>query len=97
MYIRRNRARWFRWYNETGIRGYGPMERCWEELAQAIILSAVAEYRKALKYLRINPRNREWNRRKDECEQFFRSWWFGILTDADPATIIEKLRKEAAG
>ena len=45
---------------------------------------------------RINPQNREWIRKKTECERFFRSWWFGVLTDADPAVILDGLKKEAA-
>jgi len=78
-----------------GRRADHPADMGWEDLANAIILSTVKEYRRALKCLRINPGNREWNRRKDECEHFFRSWWFGVLTDADPVMIMERLKKEA--
>ena len=57
-----------------------------EGLAAAIILQAVKDYRKALK-----KGERE---RKRECERFFRSQWFGILTSVDGETLISRLRKE---
>ena len=95
MYVRMNNRVRSVWYSGP-VRGYDPVEMCWEDLAQAVILSAVKEYRRALKCLRINPENREWIRKKTECERFFRSWWFGVLTDADPAVILDGLKKEAA-
>ena len=54
-----------------------------ENLAQAIILQAVKDYRLT----------------DDECElaeieRFFRSGWFGVLSKVDPAYLIKKLRKE---
>jgi len=54
-----------------------------EELAQAIILQAVKDYR-------LHDDTAE----RDSIEQFFRSRWFGVLTNLDPETLISKLRKE---
>jgi len=63
-------------------------------LANAIVFLAAKDYTKALKDLRINPQNREAQARKAECEHFFRSGWFGILTDLDAEVLMEKIRKE---
>ena len=79
-----------------GERGYDPKGICWEDLAQAIILSAAEDYRRAASFLRRYPGNRESQKRKTECEQFFRSRWFCMLTDTDPAAFLKRLEKEAA-
>lgn len=57
-----------------------------EGLAAAIILQAVKDYRMALKKGDYE--------QKRECERFFRSQWFGILSDMDSESLIERLRKE---
>lgn len=57
-----------------------------EGLAAAIILQAVKDYRKALK-------NGEYEQKR-ECERFFHSQWFGILSDIDCKSLIDRLRKE---
>ena len=54
-----------------------------EELAHAIILQAVKDYR-------LHDDEPE----RDNIERFFRSRWFGILTNIDPEMLISKLRKE---
>lgn len=56
-----------------------------EELAQAIILQAVKDYR-------LHDDTAE----RDSIERFFRSRWFGVLTNLDPETLISRLRKEKA-
>ena len=55
-------------------------------LAEAIILRAVDDYRKALKY--------DHRGIKRNCEKFFRSEWFSILTNLDGETLIKRLRAE---
>ena len=55
----------------------------YEELANAIILQAVKDYR-------LTDDEQELN----EIERFFRSGWFGVLTKVDPDLLIRKLRKE---
>lgn len=65
-------------YNEEGI----------ERLANAIILQAVKDYRKALKGPSLNAAVIA------ECERFFRSDWFRMLTKVDGEYLITNIRKE---
>lgn len=55
----------------------------YENLAQAIILQAVKDYR-------LTDDEQE----LAEIERFFRSGWFGVLSKVDPEYLIKKLRKE---
>ncbi len=55
----------------------------YEELANAIILQAVKDYR-------LTDDERE----LQEIERFFRSGWFGVLSKVDPKFLIKELRKE---
>ena len=55
----------------------------YENLAQAIILQAVKDYR-------LHDDEKE----LASIERFFRSDWFGVLTSVDPELLIAKLRKE---
>ena len=66
----------------------------YENLANAIVLSAANEYRDALKKLARGRRNSDAERTKAECLRFFRSGWFGILTSLDPEVLIDKLDAE---
>jgi hypothetical protein len=59
------------------------MDTPYENLVNAIVMQAVKDYRlhddeKALA----------------KIERFFRSGWFGVLTNIDPEMLITKLRKE---
>ena len=55
----------------------------YENLANAIVLQAVKDYRLTDDEAELA-----------EIERFFRSDWFGVLTDVDPEYLIRKLRKE---
>ena len=55
----------------------------YQELANAIVLQAVKDYRMT-----------DDERELKEIERFFRSTWFGVLTSVDPGLLISKLRKE---
>lgn len=66
----------------------------YENLANAIILQAVKDYRVALKCLMANPRNRDALAERDEIERFFRSQWFKVLTKVDGEMLIRSLKKE---
>ena len=55
----------------------------YEELANAIVLQAVKDYR-------LHDDERELAR----IERFFRSGWFSTLTSINPEMLISKLRKE---
>ena len=64
----------------------------YENLANAIILRAVMDYRAALRRYR---RTYEVNDVMIRCEKFFRSSWYQVLTDVDGEFLIQKLREEA--
>lgn len=66
----------------------------YENLANAIILQAVKDYRVALKSLKVNPRNRTAQADKDEIERFFRSQWYSVLTSVDGEMLIRSLQME---
>lgn len=66
----------------------------YEDLANAIILQAVKDYRMALKSLKANSRNRTAQADKAEIERFFRSQWYSALTDVNGEMLIRSLQKE---
>ena len=66
------------------------------ELANAIVVSAVKDYRRALKRLRMYPRDDNALRTKKECERFFLSRWFAVLTSVDGEMLMERLKAEVA-
>ena len=66
----------------------------YENLANAIILQAVTDYRVALKCLKVNPRNKTALADKEEIERFFRSGWFSVLTSVDGEMLIRSLQME---
>ena len=55
----------------------------YEELANAIVLQAVKDYRLTDDEAKLA-----------EIERFFRSGWFGVLSKVDPEYLIRNLRKE---
>jgi hypothetical protein len=65
-----------------------------EELANAIILQAVRDYRKALKQLKNSPHDYITQSLKQDIERFFRSRWFEVLTSIDSEMLIRKLNAE---
>ena len=67
------------------------LSRNYEELANAIVMQAVKDYRAALK-----PESRAAVSMQREAERFFRSAWFSELTIIDPKFILEGLKTEVA-
>lgn len=63
-------------------------------LANEIILQAVKDYRDANRKLSNGRTNRDAEIKKKEVLGFFRSGWFGMLTDIDPEMLIRKLDEE---
>ena len=55
----------------------------YEELANAIVLQAVKDYRLTDDEAELA-----------EIERFFRAGWFGVLSKVDPEYLIRNLRKE---
>ena len=72
------------------------MIKNYENLANAIILQAVEDYRKVLRTLSLYPHDRDTRSEKQSVTRFFRSDWFKVLTNLDPETLIERLNKEVA-
>lgn len=68
--------------DETGI----------ENLTNAIVLQAVKDYRSALAGGSVNGRDSQ--SVIAECERFFQSEWFNLLTNIDSKYLMEKIRKE---
>lgn len=66
----------------------------YEALANAIIIQAVKDYRHALGTLKYYPNDANANATRSECEVFFRSGWFELLTDLDGEVLIEKIQRE---
>ena len=69
----------------------------YQNLANAIVLSAVKDYRDALKKLKKKPNNKLAADEHDDIERFFRSGYFAILTEIDPEYLIDRLNKEVFG
>lgn len=67
----------------------------YERLANAIILSAVRDYRSALKRLARDPKSKYANEEVKDLERFFLSQWYQMLTEVDGEMLIDKLREEA--
>lgn len=68
-------------------------KEAWEDLANAIILSAVRDYKRALLHLKRNPDSQSAKRAVEREEQFFYSSWFEVLTDLDPSYLIRKMKE----
>ena len=71
------------------------MTDAYENIANAIILLAVKDYRRARKLLSKNPHSRSAIAAVNEMERFFRSDWYETLTSVDGEMLIRKLREEA--
>ena len=65
----------------------------YKHLANAVILQAVSDYRKSLRgeraYLHMSVEDM-----KKDCERFFQSEWFSILTKIDGRQLMRKLQEE---
>lgn len=66
----------------------------YENLANAIVLQAVKDYRQALCRCKQHPEKQAYRQDKASIERFFRSDWFGDLTGLEPEVLIRKLRME---
>ena len=70
------------------------MDDAYRELANAVVLQAVKDWRDAVHKLKKRPRYEPAKEMKKECEEFFLSDWFVTLTDCDGSTILKKLQEE---
>ncbi len=70
------------------------MTNPYEKLAQAVILQAVKDYRTARKERKYHPKNKDSKLMIEDCERFFRSDWFGVLTSVDGQMLLKRLQEE---
>lgn len=68
----------------------------YEKLANAIILQAVDDYRKARHTLSLYPSDCNAKNEKSSIESFFNSQLFSVLTSLDPEVLLYRLNKEDA-
>jgi hypothetical protein len=66
----------------------------YEDLANAIILQAAKDYRKALRTLSQYPNDSYARSQRKSIEQFFRSDYYDALSNLNPEALIEQLTKE---
>ena len=66
----------------------------YENLANAIVLQAVKDWREAQRKLKRKPRNENAKLMAEDCEAFFLSEWFSILTNVDGRMLLTKLKEE---
>lgn len=66
----------------------------YENLANAIITAAAKDYMAALKILKKSPTNVTAKDTVRQCEKFFRSDWYSVLTDVDGEFLIRRLKEE---
>ena len=65
----------------------------YQALANAIVELAVKDYKKALKQHFRFPDNKEFKQEVDNMERFFRSGWYGMLTDLDGEYLMTAVRR----
>jgi len=70
------------------------MTDVYENLANAIIMQAATDYRDALRILRYSPKDKDALSDKNSIERFFRSGWFGILTNLHGEILISRIAQE---
>ena len=66
----------------------------YKELANAIILQGVKDYREAGKKLKKRPKNGNIKPMVKDCERFFCSEWFGALSNLDGRALLKRLKEE---
>ena len=64
-----------------------------ENLVIAIVRQALIDYRDSLKALKKNPNNIDERRIKNECEIFFNSEYFTLLTNVDGAYLLKNIER----
>ena len=74
--------------------GGEPDISCYENLANAIIVKAVKDYKVELRKLLVNPKNREAMGKAMDLERFFYSPWYDTLTNVRPDTLLDGVRKQ---
>lgn len=63
----------------------------YENLANAIVVQAIQDYKSAKKVLRKNPNHIMAKRTVSDVERFFRSDWYRVLTGVDASWLMERI------
>ena len=69
------------------------LQENWEDLANAIILSAVEDYTRAFKRFLRHPSGKSAKKEVAELKEFFFGDWYSMLTDVDPHYLLDKLQE----
>ena len=72
---------------------YVGIDHAYEDLANAIVLSGIKEYKRALIRLKRNPDSESAQRAVREGESFLYSPWFEMLTNVHPDYLVRKLKE----
>ena len=65
----------------------------YQALANAIVELAVKDYKTALKYHYRHPNRKEYADDVSRLERFFRSGWYGMLTNLDGELLMNSVRR----
>ena len=76
---------------------YVDPDTAYENLANAIVLSAVKDYKRALLRVKRDPENEAARRAMEREEKFFYGPWYEMLTDLDPSYLIRKMKESVKG
>ena len=70
------------------------LQENWENLANAIIISAVKDFAKAYRRVLRHPDSRTAQEEVKKLERFFFGEWYAKLTDLDPHYLLDRLKEE---
>ena len=65
----------------------------YRELANAIVVQAAKDYRKAVKRRRKYPKDKDAQREIRDLRRFFHSGWYSMLTEVDGDRLIKDLER----
>lgn len=68
-------------------------EENWRELMYAVVIRACADYKKALKRLHRNPKDKKAQYTKMECERFFNDELYKELFELPPKQLIKQIKE----
>ena len=72
---------------------YGP-KNAWEDLANAIILTAVQDFKQDYIHLIRNPKSKAAKKSIEQSERFFLSAWFDTLSLLDGPTLLRQIKEK---
>lgn len=78
------------------VKTFQPQENpeCYENLANAIVLQAFKDYKRALWRLSRNPHDVDAASNKKKLDRFFNSNWYHLLTDVDAAILVGEAKRQ---